>query len=64
MEIKLEREQTTEKISFSGTVEQLLQQLDLNPETVLVIRLNEVLTEDEELADEDTIEILSVVSGG
>jgi len=64
MEIKFEREQTTEEISFSGTVDELLKKLDINPETVLVLRAEEILTEDEILDNEDKIEILNVVSGG
>ncbi len=63
--IKREREQSREKISFSGkTVKELLLKLKLNPETVLVVRKEEVLTEDELLKNKDEIEILSVVSGG
>jgi sulfur carrier protein len=46
------------------TVEQLLVQLDLVPESVLVIRNDTLVTRDERLADEDTIEIRPVVSGG
>ena len=63
--IKREREQSREKISFSGkTVKELLLKLKLNPETVLVVRKEEVLTEDELVKNKDEIEILSVVSGG
>ncbi len=63
--IKREREQSREKISFSGkTVKELLLKLKLNPETVLVVRKKEVLTEDELVKNKDKIEILSVVSGG
>ena len=64
MEIKFEREQTTEEISFSGTVGELLTKLKINPETVLVLRTDEVLTEDEVLDNKDKIELLNVVSGG
>jgi len=60
-----ELEQSTEKISFSGEkVKELLEQLKINSETVLVIRNNEVITEEEILHDNDKLEILSVVSGG
>lgn len=63
--VKKEREQTTEKINFSGkTVKELLRQLKLNPETVIVVRNAEVITEDEPLRNKDRLEILSVVSGG
>ena len=60
-----ERAQTKETITFTGTtVSELLAQLNVNPETVLTIRNNEVLTEDEILQDKDSIDLLSVISGG
>ncbi|MBS3117133.1 MoaD/ThiS family protein [Candidatus Woesearchaeota archaeon] len=63
--VHIERTNTTQKIDFSGiTVRQLLCQLDLNLETVLVARNNEVLTEEETLQENDLLEILSVISGG
>ena len=65
LEIFFEKSQKTEKISFSGkTVHDLLDQLNINPETVLVIRASEVITEDERLANNNKLEILSVISGG
>ena len=62
--IRIERDNTAKNISFSGTVEALLAKLKVNAETVLVVRNNEVLTEDEPIKDDDQIEILSVISGG
>jgi thiamine biosynthesis protein ThiS len=60
-----EREQTTTKVEFAGTkVKELLQQLKLNPEAFLVVRNNEVITEEEFLQENDFIELLSVISGG
>ncbi|HLC90984.1 MAG TPA: MoaD/ThiS family protein [Candidatus Nanoarchaeia archaeon] len=59
-----EKLNTTEEISFSGTVQELLHKLAINPETVLVVRNNEVLVEDETISKDDVIEILSVISGG
>lgn len=60
-----EREHTTKNITLTGkTVFDLLQQLAINPEVVIVVRNNEVITEDEILHDQDKIELLSVVSGG
>ena len=64
MQIKNEKNNSTEKISFSGSVKELLEKLNINPETVLVVRNNEVITEDENLDDDDSLEILSVISGG
>jgi len=46
------------------TVERLLKQLALHPESVLVIRGDDLVTEDEVLNDQDTIEIRPVISGG
>ena len=45
-------------------VQQLLQALQLTPEAYLVIRGDELVTEDELLQDSDTVEIRSVISGG
>ncbi len=45
-------------------VHQLLQQLNLTPEAYLVIRGDELVTEDTVLQDADSVEIRSVISGG
>ena len=63
--VHIEKKNSTQNIELHGnTVEHLLKQLKINPETVLVARNNEVLTEDEILQDKDALEILSVISGG
>ena len=46
------------------TVTALLQRLDLNPESVLVICGDTLVTRDARLADADTVEIRPVMSGG
>jgi sulfur carrier protein len=45
-------------------VADLLSALDVNPESVLVIRGDTLLTKDEEVADTDLIELRPVISGG
>ncbi len=45
-------------------VAEILRELKLLPETVLVIRGNDLTTEDEVIGDEDTVEIRPVISGG
>jgi len=45
-------------------VRELLQELQMIPETVLVIRGRELLTSDREVGEEDVIEIRPVISGG
>lgn len=67
MELKIfdERNSTATEIIFTKkTVKDLLLQLNINSETVLVTKNNEILTEDEELTHNDSICILSVISGG
>ena len=46
------------------TVDALLRRLELNPEAVLVIDGDELVTRDARLADSTTVEIRPVISGG
>ncbi len=46
------------------TVRALLERLDLNPEAVLVIVDDELVTRDARLADAAAVEIRPVISGG
>lgn len=60
-----ERERTTLNFNFTGnTVQELLQHLKVNPETILVVRNQEVITEKEILREKDALKLLSVISGG
>ena len=45
-------------------VKELLKDLSLLPEAVLVVRGDELVTEDDMLRDDDRIEIRPVMSGG
>ena len=42
----------------------LLDRLKINPESVLVIRDGNLITSDTHLSEDETIEILPVISGG
>lgn len=64
MELFIEKDNTRKAIKFSGTVAKLLVKLRINPESVVVVKNNEIVTEDETLSDSDSVELLSVVSGG
>jgi len=46
------------------TVSQLLKMLKVLPESVLVIRNGQLVTEDHHLLQDDTVKIVTVVSGG
>ena len=45
-------------------VKELLKELSLLPEAVLVVRGDDLVTEDDMLRDEDRVEIRPVMSGG
>ncbi|MDT7897125.1 MAG: MoaD/ThiS family protein [Armatimonadota bacterium] len=46
------------------TVRELLKELNLSPESTLVLRGEEVLTEDERLREDDEVRVISAISGG
>jgi len=64
MKVFLEKEKKHKKLVFNGTTGSLLKKLKTNPESVLVIRNDELVTLDTQLKDSDSITILSVISGG
>lgn len=47
-----------------GIVRDVLAQLDIVPESVLVIRGSELLTRSDKIEADDTIELRPVISGG
>jgi sulfur carrier protein len=52
------------EISGKRRVKELLQELDILPSTVLVIRGDELLTADTVVGDDDVLEVRPVMSGG
>ena len=64
MKVYIERKREQKEIKFSGTGVELLGKLDINPQSVLIAKNGEIVTEDENLKDSDSIKILSVISGG
>jgi sulfur carrier protein len=57
-------EREEHKLNGPKRVREVLTELGVNPEGVIVARGEELLTLDDEVADEDTIEVISAVSGG
>lgn len=51
-------------LSSSARIDDLLENLDRNPETVIVKLNGRIVPEEEELVDGDQLEIIPVVSGG
>ena len=64
MKIFIEREKKTLKKNFKGKVQDLLLLLDINPNNVLVVKEDELMTEDDDLSNNDFVKILSVISVG
>ena len=52
------------QLEENTSVFDLLEKLNINPETVVVKKNNEIVHENEELKENDKIEILDIVSGG
>ena len=64
MKVLLRNPRRELEVSGPTTVSSLLTRLELNPESVLVIRGDTLVTKDARLVDTDTIEIRPVISGG
>lgn len=62
MKVKF-RDQTFE-FERDMTVRELLEELNLSPESTIVVRGDEVLTEDEKLSKDDEVRVISAISGG
>jgi thiamine biosynthesis protein ThiS len=52
------------KMKFSGTVQRLLDMLEISEQIVLVKRNGEIITELDTVGDKDTVEIQKVILGG
>jgi len=65
MKIKvfLERENETKEVDVED-IKDIFSKLDIDENTVLITRDNELLDKDEKLEDNDEIKLLSVISGG
>ncbi len=52
------------EVAGNRPLEAVLAELGINPETVVVVRGEELLTRDALVREEDTIEVISAISGG
>lgn len=52
------------EVAGPRSVRELLLELEVDPDTVLVIRDRELVTREERLQDADSVEIRPVISGG
>jgi len=63
MKVYIERTNEYKEVKAS-TVKELLKILKINPTTVIVVKNNALVTEDEKITSKDKIKLLSVISGG
>jgi len=61
--IFIERQNKTVNVK-ALTMEEVLEKLNINPEEVLTVKNNELVTLDTKITEKDTIKLLSVISGG
>ncbi|MGI9016611.1 MAG: ATP-binding protein [Euzebya sp.] len=64
MKVRLRNPDQTVEVAGPLTVSDMLAQLDINPETVLVIVGDELVTSKARLADDALVEVRPVISGG
>ncbi len=64
VKVRLRNPDRVEVIEGPRTVKELLAALGVHPDSVIVIRRDELLTRDDKLSPDDEIELRPVVSGG
>jgi sulfur carrier protein len=64
MKVVLRNPRREVEVGGNRRVKEILRELDILPETVLVIRGDDLVTADQVVSDGDTIELRPVMSGG
>ena len=64
MQVYIERSDEHHDIDFSGTGEELCERMQVNPQTVLILKDGELVTEDVDVSDAEEVKLITVVSGG
>lgn len=64
MRVRLRNPDRELEVSGGRKVRDVLAELEIDPDTVLVIRDRELLTREDRVTDQDLLEIRPVISGG
>ena len=63
VKVFIERFNETKDVEASN-IKDLFNKLNINPETIIVVRNNEIILNDSKLNKRDEVKLLSVISGG
>lgn len=64
MQVYIERSDEHHELEFSGSAEALCDHFDVNPQTVLILKDGQLITEDVDVDGAKEIKLITVVSGG
>ena len=64
VKVFIEREHRDVALDYRGGIRPLLERLGVNPETIIVVKNGQIVTEDESCGADDELKLLSVISGG
>ena len=64
MDVYIEKTDKKIKLKAECSGKELLDRLEINPQSVILVKKDEIVLEDELCKDSDDIKILSVISGG
>lgn len=64
MEIFIEKQGKSVEMDFLGTAKELLDKIEVNPETVIIVKDGALITEEDTVDDAKRLDLLSVISGG
>lgn len=64
MKVKLRNPDREVEVTGGRVIREVLDELGVNPDTVLVIRGGELVTRHDRVADDDELELRPVISGG
>jgi thiamine biosynthesis protein ThiS len=64
MHLYIQKDRAKISFKYSGSVKNLLERINIQPETVMVTVNGKIAPPEKEILDTDSVEILQVVSGG
>lgn len=64
MKVRLRNPDRDVEVAGGRTVRAILDELQVNPDTVLVIRAGQLITREARVREEDELEVRPVISGG